>query len=531
MDGVGEADHEEAFLAGIVEPIVVALESEVVGFEEEAQRTVVTVFHFETDTIAHGERLRDDILAGRGVVAVIGRHLAEELRVEVEEEFVVVVETDVEMSVERRMVEARQFVAANGTTFIVGATYDNREHLIIDEREVAFEHELVERLVLWHEDIVECETRVTLESEIVIIEVVGGFEVEVELAAELVVELAEEHILLYGAEVVAEDGIGVEQTGAVPGVGTVLACDAGTDDEGIMKEMTRSSHVGEEMSPHGMGMGVAVESDTETGMKVNLDKGERDVGIDFEKGARLRLGRDDKATLIAQGHLLSSETVDEHIAFEAESQKRREGVGESDRMGSLECYARVELVLTMVGPEVVDLDIGIGGPERLFGGQEFEGGIPADKVIGGAVVLGGDVVTRIDGVKIVVEREVVETVVEVEVVLVGEVGVEMDSVVLVVAAKEGHVGEREIVWSIVAFWDVLSADGAPRRMMREGGAIGEVLVGSRIVVGFKERRPIVAKAHTDVVVVEARTGFGDDAGGLDARRSEERGQASCLDTI
>ena len=52
--GVGEAEDEETFLRGVVGPIEVALEGEVVHLEEEREGAVVSVFHLRVDTVAHG---------------------------------------------------------------------------------------------------------------------------------------------------------------------------------------------------------------------------------------------------------------------------------------------------------------------------------------------------------------------------------------------------------------------------------------------------------------------------------------------
>ena len=82
-DGIGEAEDEEATLGGVVGPIEVALEGEIVHLEEEGEGTVVAVFDLGIDTIAQ-----------RQFVAIVGDGLAEEVSFEVEEPLVLIVEVD-----------------------------------------------------------------------------------------------------------------------------------------------------------------------------------------------------------------------------------------------------------------------------------------------------------------------------------------------------------------------------------------------------------------------------------------------------
>ena len=49
---VGQTEDEEAALRGVVAPVVVALEGEVVHLEEEGEGPVVAVFNLGVDTVA-----------------------------------------------------------------------------------------------------------------------------------------------------------------------------------------------------------------------------------------------------------------------------------------------------------------------------------------------------------------------------------------------------------------------------------------------------------------------------------------------
>lgn len=116
VNGIGKAEGEEALLAWVVLPIVIALESEVVNLKEETEGAVVSVFDLEADAVAHRQFFGNGISLFDWVVGVGRVELTEEVAAEVDEDLVDIVKMDTKKSVEGGMVETGESVAVESAT-------------------------------------------------------------------------------------------------------------------------------------------------------------------------------------------------------------------------------------------------------------------------------------------------------------------------------------------------------------------------------------------------------------------------------